>query len=56
MIKSKRIKYLESRVTVLEFQIDLLSEYINSLMDANKIGAPELDAQKWYQNRVDGIE
>ena len=53
MIKSKRLKYLESRVTVLEFQIDLLSEYITSLMDSNKVGVPDLDAQKWYQNKLD---
>lgn len=52
-MRSKRLKYLESRVTVLEFQIDLLGEYITSLMDTNKVRVPELDAEKWYQQKLD---
>jgi hypothetical protein len=53
MRKSKQIKYLESRVLVLEYQIDLLSKYITSLMDQYKVSAPDLDAQKWYKERLD---
>jgi hypothetical protein len=53
MRNSKKIKYLESRVFVLEYQFDLLSKYVTEMMDKYKVSAPELDAQKWYKDRLD---
>ena len=56
MRKAKQIKHLEARVMVLEYQIDLLSSYITEIMDNKMISAPELDAEKWYQSRIDGTK
>ena len=54
MRKAKKIKILESRVLVLEYQLDLLSNYITAIMDNKMINVPELDAEKWYKTRIDG--
>jgi hypothetical protein len=53
MRKSERLRLLEMQVLRLEFQLDLIQTYYESLFDSLSINKPELDAGKWYQKKLD---
>ena len=54
MRKSERLRILEMQVVRLEFQIDLLTSYLNSIIETLNVEKPQLDAGKWYQRKLDG--
>lgn len=53
MRKSERLRLLEMQIIKLEFEIDLLHNMLATLLQANNLASPELDAGKWYQRRLD---
>ena len=52
MRKSERLRLLEMELLRTQFQIEVLQASITALLENNKIKAPELDAGKWYQSRL----
>jgi hypothetical protein len=53
MRKSERIRLLELQIVRIEFELDLLNNMLATLLDANNLPQPQLDAGKWYQRRLD---
>ena len=53
MRKSERIRQLEFAVLKLEFHMELMEQYLSSVMDTLSLERPELDAGKWYQRKTD---
>ncbi|MEY3818656.1 MAG: hypothetical protein RLZZ425_111 [Bacteroidota bacterium] len=53
MRKSERLRLLEMQIIKLEFEIDLLNNMLATLLEANSLAQPQLDAGKWYQRRLD---
>jgi hypothetical protein len=53
MRKTERLRLLEMQVVKLEFELDLLSNMLATLLEANNLAQPQLDAGKWYQRRLD---
>lgn len=53
MRKSERIRLLEIQLIKIEFELDLLNNMLATLLDANNLPQPHLDAGKWYQRRLD---
>lgn len=56
MRKSERLRLLEMQILRLEFEVDLLSNMLATLMEQNGLQQPELDAGKWYQRRLKNLE
>jgi len=56
MRKSERIRLIEMQLLRLEFEVDLLSNMLATIMEQNGLQQPELDAGKWYQRRLKNIE
>lgn len=52
MRKSERLRLAEMTILRLEFEIEILKSAIEVLLENNKLQAPELDAGKWYQSRL----
>jgi hypothetical protein len=52
MRKSERIRLLELQIVRIEFELDLLNNMLATLLDANNLPQPQLDAGKWYQRRI----
>ena len=53
MRKSERLRLLEMQVIKLEFELDLVNNMLATILEANNLSQPELDAGKWYQRRLD---
>lgn len=63
MIRSKKLKDLDLKVTQMEMTLELLIGYVNDLMESQKmviedteaVSTPQssLDAGKWYPNPKD---
>ncbi len=53
MRKSERIRQIEIQLIKLEFELDLLNNMLVTLLEANNLPQPHLDAGKWYQRRLD---
>jgi hypothetical protein len=53
MRKSERLRLLEMQIIKMEFELDLLNNMLSTLLEDNNLSAPELDAGKWYQRRLD---
>jgi hypothetical protein len=53
MRKSDRLRILEIQIVRLEFELDLVNNMLATLLEANSLAKPELDAGKWYQRRLD---
>ena len=53
MRKSERIRQIEIQLIKLEFELDLLNNMLVTLLEANNLPQPQLDAGKWYQRRLD---
>jgi hypothetical protein len=53
MRKSERLRLLEMQVIKLEFELDLINNMLATLLEANSLAQPQLDAGKWYQRRLD---
>jgi hypothetical protein len=53
MRKSERIRLLELQLIKIEFEIDLLNNMLITLLEANNLSQPELDAGKWYKAKLD---
>jgi hypothetical protein len=53
MRKSERLRLLEMQVIKLEFELDLVNNMLATLIEANNLDQPQLDAGKWYQRRLD---
>lgn len=53
MRKSERLRLLEMQIIRLEFELDLLNNMLVTLLEANNLPQPQLDAGKWYQRRID---
>lgn len=56
MRKSERLRLLEMQVLRLEFQMELMQNYYESILESLSITKPELDAGKWYQRKVNGTD
>ena len=56
MRKSERIRLLEMQIIKIEFELDLLNNMLATLLDANNLPQPQLDAGKWYQRRIKNSE
>jgi hypothetical protein len=54
MRKSERLRLLEMQVIKLEFELDVINNMISTIIEANNLPNPGLDAGKWYQRRLDG--
>lgn len=54
MSKSERIRQLEFQVLKLEFQLELMDQYLSAILDSLGTPRPDLDAGKWYQRKMDG--
>jgi hypothetical protein len=52
MRKSERIRLLEMQIVKMEFELDLLNNMLATLLEANNLAQPSLDAGKWYQRRL----
>ena len=53
MRKSERLRLLEMQIVKMEFELDLLNNMLATLLEANNLSQPQLDAGKWYQRRLD---
>ena len=53
MRKSERLRLIEMQIVKLEFELDLLNNMLGTLLEANNLPQPHLDAGKWYQRRLD---
>lgn len=53
MRKSERLRLLEMQMIKMEFELDLLNNMLVTLLEANNLAQPNLDAGKWYQRRLD---
>jgi hypothetical protein len=54
MRKSERLRLLEMQVLKLEFQVDLMDQYLSAIIENMGAPKPDLDAGKWYQRKIDG--
>ena len=54
MRKSERLRMLEMQVLRLEFELELTSAMLASLVEANNLPMPDLDAGKWYKRKLEG--
>ena len=52
MRKSERLRLLEMQVVKLEFELEIINHMLSTLLQANNLPMPELDAGKWYQKRL----
>jgi hypothetical protein len=52
MRKSERLRLLEMQQLRLEFRIEVLEATIAALVEKNGIIPPDLDAGKWYTNKL----
>lgn len=55
MRKSERIRLLEMQVLRLEFRLEVLESAIAMLLENNKLPAPNLDAGKWYEAKLNKL-
>lgn len=53
MRKSERLRLLEMQIIRLEFELDLLNNMLATLLEANSLQQPQLDAGKWYRRRLE---
>lgn len=53
MRKSARLRLLELQIVRLEFQVELLTSYLTSIIETMNAEKPDLDAGKWYQRKLD---
>lgn len=53
MRKSERLRQLELHVVGMQFQIDLMEQYITSIIETMGSTKPELDSGKWYIRKPD---
>lgn len=51
MRKSERLRLAEFQILRLEFEIEILNSMLKTLLEANNLPEPELDAGKWYDRR-----
>lgn len=56
MRKSERIRLLEMQQLRLEFRIEVLEAAISILTEKNGVATPDLDAGKWYKNKLDKLK
>ena len=54
MRKSERLRLLEMQVLKLEFELELISSMLSTIIDSNNLPMPELDAGKWYHRKLHG--
>ena len=53
MRKSERLRQLELQVVGMQFQIDLMDQYLAAIIEGIDSTKPELDAGKWYIRKPD---
>lgn len=53
MRKSERLRQLELQVVGMQFQIDLLDQYITAIIETVSSTRPDLDSGKWYVRKPD---
>lgn len=56
MRKSERIRLLEMQLLRLEFKLEIVESAIAMLLENNKIPAPDLDAGKWYEAKINKLK
>jgi hypothetical protein len=52
MRKSERLRMLEMQVVRLEMMVELYTMSIENLLESQNLKPTDLDAQKWYTNRL----
>jgi hypothetical protein len=53
MRKSERIRQLELQLLGLQFQVDLMDQYLATIIESLTSTKPDLDAGKWYIRKPD---
>jgi hypothetical protein len=53
--KSERLRLLEMEMLRMQFQIEYLSQAVSLLLESNNVKEPDLDAGKWYKNKLDNL-
>jgi hypothetical protein len=53
MRKSERLRQLELQVVGMQFQIDLMDQYIAAIIETVGSTRPDLDSGKWYVRKPD---
>ena len=53
MRKAERIRQLELQVLGLQFQVDLMDQYVSAIIESLTATRPDLDAGKWYVRKPD---
>jgi hypothetical protein len=57
MRKSERLRLLEMQVVRLEMMVELYSQSLSNLLESQgMMGPTEMDAGKWYEDKLNKIE
>ena len=56
MRKSERLRLLEMEMLRMQFQIEYLSQAVTLLLESMNVKQPDLDAGKWYQNKLNNLD
>jgi hypothetical protein len=54
MRKSERLRLLELEMLRLQFELEVTQSMIRTILDSKELKAPDMDAGKWYQARLNG--
>jgi hypothetical protein len=52
MRKSERLRMLEMQVVRLEMLVELYTRSIENLLESQNLKPTDLDAEKWYTNKM----
>lgn len=56
MRKSERLRLLEMEMLKMQFQMEYLSQAVALLLESMNVKQPDLDAGKWYQNKLNNLD
>jgi hypothetical protein len=52
MRKSERLRLLELEMIRMQFQMEIMTSAITSVMESNQVNIPDLDSGKWYDKKT----
>jgi hypothetical protein len=52
--KSERLRLIEMELLRTQFQVEILQAAVASILEANNLKTPDLDAGKWYNAKLNG--
>ena len=56
MRKSERLRLLEMQVVRLEMMVELYTQTLNNILEAQGLEINSLDAGKWYKDKLNSID